>query len=82
MVVVPLLLQISHIFSCNFSSSMLPACAPRQRPNNDVYESFHPAVCGVNHTVDPVQQDSLTAQLAITVWHWLLTSLIPSAKLH
>lgn len=67
MVVVPLLLQIPHIFSSNFSSSMLPTHASRQRLNKNVCEFFHPAVCVVNHTVVPVQQDSPTVQLAITV---------------
>lgn len=61
---------------------MLPTHASRQKLNKYVCEFFHPAVCVVNHTVDPVQQDSPTVQLAITVWYLLLTSLIPAAKLH
>lgn len=81
MVIVALLLQIPHIFSCNFSSSMLPTCASRQRLSTDVYEFFHPAACVVNHVLVPVQQDSPAVQLAITVWYWLLASLIPAAKL-
>lgn len=61
---------------------MLPTHASRQGLNKNVYEFFQPAVCVVNRMVDPVQQDSPPVQLAITLWYWLLTSLIPAAKLH
>lgn len=56
MIVVPLLLQIPYIFSCNFSPNMLPIHVSRPRVNKNVYEFFfHPAAFVVNQMMDPVQ---------------------------